>query len=402
MQTLTRRAFLKGSTFTVGAALVMAACKPITKPESAATGSAEVDNALRADIEKLAEAKMKDLHVPGMAVGIVQEQKLVYSQGFGVMNVDTHQAVTPQTVFSMASVSKAFAGVAIMQLVEAGKLNIDEPMTAYVPYFRLADERYKAIKIRHLLAHTSGLPALDDKDFFAEWDTPEYDEGAAERYVRSLSTLKLASTPGETFSYSDMGYDIMADLIAKVSGEIFENYIQKHIFTPLGMKHSTFLVKEVAPAQLSASHILDKTGQKVIVNPQFPYDRKHAPSSCLHSNVEDMSRWIIAHLNGGELDGQRMLNAASHQTLWTMLAKTGYGDIFQGYGWGWFFGEMDGQQTVSSIGAQPGVQTTAGLIVPEKAQAVIALGNYLNSSQESFYTVEFAGEATKKLLNRKA
>ena len=99
-----------------------------------------------------------------MAVGIIKDKQLVYSQGFGVMNLATGQPLTRQTVFSLASVSKTFTGIAIMQLVEAGKLNIDKPMMAYVPYFRLADERYKAIKIRHLLAHTSGLPTLDDKD----------------------------------------------------------------------------------------------------------------------------------------------------------------------------------------------------------------------------------------------
>jgi CubicO group peptidase (beta-lactamase class C family) len=195
-----------------------------------------------------------------------------------------------------------------------------------------------------------------------------------------------------------MGYDILGDVIAKVSGELFEEYIQNHIFTPLGMTHSTFLLSEVDPDLLVAAHVLDQRTYEVIVSPNFPYDRKHAPSSCLHSNVEDMSRWLIAQMNGGELDGQRILNPNSQERLWTMLSTPGYDGMWQEYGWGWWLGDLEGERTVFSAGAQPGVQTMAGLVTPEHSLAVIALGNYLGSFDDPFYAVDFAAELTKQLL----
>jgi CubicO group peptidase (beta-lactamase class C family) len=395
---LTRREFLTGSVLVTSAAFTLMACQPITRPAPTQKTIPTLESGLLVDLEALVEATMQEFRVPGMAVGVVQDGALVYANGFGVMNIDTKQPVTPQSVFSMASVSKAFTGTAIMQLVETGKIDIDEPMTTYVPYFQLADERYKAITIRHLLAHTSGLPALAADDFFAAFENPEYDDGAAERYVRSLHPLELSSAPGETFSYSDMGYNVLGDVIAKVSGELFEEYIQHHLFTPLGMTHSTFLVNEVDPDRLVAAHVLDDATQQVIISPIFPYNRSQAPSSCLHSNVEDMSRWLIAHLNGGELAGTRILSPASHETLWSLLSTPDYGGIWQDYAWGWWLGNLDGEPTIMSAGAQPGVQTMAGLLVPEHSLAVIALGNYLASYDDPFYAVGLAEEVTKLIL----
>lgn len=216
--------------------------------------------------------------------------------------------------------------------------------------------------------------------------------------MRSLSALELGSVSGETFNYSDMGYNVLAEVIAKVSGELFEEYVQNHIFTPLGMTHSTFLLEEVDPELLVAAHVADEASKEVIISPIFPYNRSQAPSSCLHSNVEDMSRWLIAQMNGGELDGQRILTPASQATLWTMLSTPGYGGIWQEYGWGCWLGELEGKPTIMSAGAQPGVQTMAGLVVPEHSLAVIALGNYLASYDDPFYAVGLAEEMMKQFL----
>lgn len=398
MANITRRRFLQTTVAGAGFAL-LTACQPLIIPPSTSTtkGSALASD-LVAELEKEAQATLEKNQLPGMAVGIVMDGQLLYSQGFGVMDIQSGKPLTPQSVQSMASVSKAFTATAIMQLVEAGKMDIDQPLLSYLPYFQMADDRYPQVTIRHLLCHTAGMPALAPEDFFTEFENPEEDDGAAERLVRSLATVKLISNPGETFTYSDTGYDLLADVIAKMSGELFEEYIKQHIFQPLGMQHSTFLLSEVDPAQLVSAHVVDPTTKQIVHSPVFPYNRRHAPSSCLHSNVEDMSRWVMAHLNGGELGGQRILQTGSQLQLWERLSTLGYGGILDGYGWGWFLGDLNGHQTATSIGAQPGVQTLAGLLIPDQQIGIIALGNCRSSADDPFYAMDFGVWLADKLI----
>ena len=120
---------------------------------------------------------------------------------------------------------ETFVATGIMKLVEQGKLQLDAPVTDYVPYFELADDRQHSITIRQLLNHTSGMP--DEDDF--QWESPEFDEGSLERYVKSIRVRSLDNNPGEVFSYSNIGYELLGDVIAKASGISFESYIQEQV-----------------------------------------------------------------------------------------------------------------------------------------------------------------------------
>src|SRR6185295_2428813 len=173
--------------------------------------------------------------LPGVAIGVVKNGKMIYAKGFGVSKLGADTPITSRSLFHMASVTKTFVATAIMQLIEQGKVDLDAPLTKYLPYFRMNDERYRQIKIRQMLSHTSGIPDVTDY----HWDKPEYDAGALERFVRSFSNQKLIFNPGEKFAYSNAAYEMLGDLIAKVSGESFEDYVQHQILTPLGMKDST-------------------------------------------------------------------------------------------------------------------------------------------------------------------
>ena len=401
MKTLTRRQFLQNSAL-VGLGLSLAACQPIRRPEELGqtSVSATADQRFAAITQEI--QSMLDAHeIPGLGIGLIQDNELIYANSFGVRNLDTGEPMTATSVMSMASISKAFTATAIMQLVEADKLDVDEPYVTYVPYFEMEDARYKTITIRHLLAHHSGLPELTPDLFFSEWDDPWTDDEADERYVRSFKTgVTLNQDPGgDQFIYSDFGYDILADLIHKVSGELFEEYVKHHIFEPLGMTNSTFLPNEVDPDQLVAAHVYDDAG-KLIVWENFPYDRKHAPSSCLHSTVEDLSRWVRAHLNGGELNGKRILQTTSQAQLWEALFDWGGEDLVRGYAWGWWLGELEEKQMRLGYGAQPGVQTVVSLF-PTEGIAVIALGNSygaLDGSDSPYYISEVSSTLASKLL----
>ena len=310
---------------------------------------------------------MRQQSVPGLAIGVVVGNKVVYAKGFGLKNLDRKDdPITTDSLFHMASITKLFVGTSVMQLVEQGKISLDSPVVQYVPYFRMRDERYKDITVRQMLTHTSGMPDVEDY----EWDKPQYDDGALERYVRSLSNLSLLSAPGAKFAYSNMAYEILGNLISKVSGETFDDFVQRHTLTPLAMKNSTLLLKQANARLLTTGHVLNSTDGPV-VSKVFPYNRSHSPSSNLHSNVVDMLRWAMANMNRGELDGKRILKASTYDIMWRPVRDdTDEGSI----GISWFVGKRRGFVTVSHSGGDTGFATHL-MMIPEKQMAVVSMSN---------------------------
>src|SRR5256885_971333 len=270
---------------------------------------------LAAELEPKIKEEIQQGHLPGFAIGVVKNGKLIYAKGFGVAQLGATTPITSKSLFHMASVTKTFVATSVMQLIEKRKIDLDAPVIRYLPYFKLNDERYRTITIRQMLSHTSGIP--DTVTY--NWDKPEYDAGALERFVRSIADQKLVFAPGEKFAYSNTAYEMLGDVIAKVSGESFEDYVQHNILTPVGMKDSTLLVREANPQLLTSPHVIENN--KVAVSKIFPYNRAHSPSSTLYSSIEDMSRWAMANLNHGELDGQRILKSETIDSMWQTDAE---------------------------------------------------------------------------------
>ena len=135
---------------------------------------------LQKNIEVIKQV-MQQTGMPGFAIAVVENQNIVYSAGFGVKNLNSKQQMSASALFHMASITKPFVATSIMQLWEQGKIDLDAPVVTYLPYFRLADDRYKQITVRQMLSHISGMPDVQDY----EWNKPQYDDGALERYVRS-------------------------------------------------------------------------------------------------------------------------------------------------------------------------------------------------------------------------
>lgn len=307
--------------------------------------------------------KQKELfEVPGIAVGVIKNDTIIYANAHGVKNLDTQEALTTKSLFHMASVSKPFVATAVVQLMEEGKIDLDERLMHYLPYFTMADERYKNITIRHMLSHTSGIPDVEDY----EWDQPEYDDGAAERFSRSQKSVALDFTPGEKYSYSNTAFDILCDVISKVSGVTFEDYMKAHIFEPIGMRNSTFLKPEVDKSLATSPHIFGDSLQKV-VSKIYPYNRRHAGSSTLHSNVEDMLLWANVHLNKGIIDGKRIYAEASYDLLTTIQTPDGQRKI----GLSWFLGTLNESRLTYHSGGDTGYSTFFGFMPEEKAAIVM-------------------------------
>jgi CubicO group peptidase (beta-lactamase class C family) len=322
-------------------------------------------------LDPFLQKTVREADVPGLAIGIVADGRLAYARGFGVLKVgEPERPVTPETLFHMASITKPFVATAVLQLMERGKVDLDAPVTTYVPYFRLKDPRYRSVTVRQMLTHTSGMPDVRDYG----WDKPEYDDGSLERYVRSLGDKSLLREPGSKFAYSNMAYEVLGDLVAKVSGESFERYVEVNILKPLGMKSSTLLLKEADPAKLAAGHTKGKDGNVRVVA-HYPYNRAHTPSSDLHSSVTDMARWAMANINRGELDGARILKASTYDLMWKPAARTGSpSSLGKRVGISWFLGERMGVPTVSHGGGDDGFRTYL-VLAPDRKAGVVVMSN---------------------------
>lgn len=315
---------------------------------------------------------VQDHPIPGLAVGVVKDYETIYAKGFGVKNITTGEPVDEHTLFHMASVSKTLVATGIMQLVERGAIELDTCVTEYLPYFTLADDRFRLITVRQLLNHTSGMPDEDDY----EWDRPQYDEQSLERYVKSINNRQLMWQPGEQFFYSNIGYEILGDIIAKVTGVSFEQYMKEYILQPTGMRSSSFLKNEAADDHLATPHILGlNQGYGAEVSEIFPYNRAHGPSSTLYASAEDMCRYAIAQLHRGDVpEGRRILEQESYNELWKKHASTAYGAELEGIGLAWFLGEYRGLRMVSHSGMDTGFRSNL-ILLPDQGIALSVMTN---------------------------
>jgi len=331
------------------------------------------------ELDAVLQEIMARWDIPGLAVGLVQGDEIVYAKGFGVQSLETQAPVTLDSVFCTASVSKCFVATAVMQLAERGKINLDAPIVQYLPYFQMDDERYRQITIRQILSHTSGMPDMDENEYDELVTHPEYDDGAAERYVRGLRNRKLIANPGERFSYSNIAYNVLGDMLAKVSGKSFETYMQEHILLPSGMLNSTFMLADVPTDLLAVPHL---RSPEMKVNPTYPYHRADSPASFLHSTVLDMCHWGITSLNRGIYLGQSILSSASYDLMWTPVVDRGYPPpgMYEEMGLGWTLGHYKDVRTVSHGGAGFG-WTDFFFILPEKNCAAVLLCNEESSSR---------------------
>ena len=181
-------------------------------------------------IDAYVDQQMQRLRLPGVSLAIVEKGQIVHWRGFGQARPGG-QSPTPQTPFFIGSLTKSFTALAVMQLVEAGKIDLDASVQRYLPWFRVADSWASAqIAVRHLLNQTSGLPTSAGEIPLADFDSRP---GAAERQMRALALLQLARPVGAAFEYSNANYDLLGLIIEVASGESYGSYVQSHIFLSL-------------------------------------------------------------------------------------------------------------------------------------------------------------------------
>ena len=355
----------------VGALLCVVGC---SRTSQSAVSQSGTPQALEAIVRDFAEQH----RLPGLAAGVWRRGEVILRMGVGHQDGPGSSPIDGETVFHLASVTKPFVATAVMQLVEEGKMCLDCPLRRYLPYFSMQGPGADRITIRQLLTHTAGMG--DTSDF--RWTTPEYDDGAVERYVRSLAPVRLDFAPGSGWRYSNRGFDVLADAIAKADGRPFEAVIQRRILTPLGMRRSTLLMSDIDSARMALGHRRDGSAVGY-----YPYNRRHAGSSTLHSTLDDMLRWAAANLGRGALDQRRILPASAYDELWrpyrdiraTIAEQTrraGY--VFpydsMAIGLSWFLPVEDGRELVYHSGSDPGFASNI-LLSPSEQIGVVVLIN---------------------------
>jgi len=304
--------------------------------------------------------------VVGYAVGIVEDGRLAYVHAFGERELGSGSGLDTASVFHWASVSKPFVATAVMQLNERGLLDLDARLVDVLPEYKSSDPRSRDITIRQLLLHTSGLPDVEDY----QWDRPVYDDRALARWVLEDSPRELLFDPGTDRQYSNLGYEVLGLVIEETSGMVFEQYMARNVFEPLGMARSTFLYPEVPEGLRTVGYTGSEN--RVPVG-HYPYNRRHAPSSTLNTNVEDMARFAIALLDGGELDGVRILGQDTVKDMWAPR-WTVRDDPFKAGAMGWVVEDYEGRRMVRHFGWDDGFRS-ALIIFPADMSAVFLVTN---------------------------
>ncbi|MGC5076072.1 serine hydrolase [Agrococcus sp. DT81.2] len=326
------------------------------------SGHTAVDRRVREALWPFVEQVVEDWSLPAVAVCAVHRDR-VLARGFGTADRSSGARATADTLFHLASVSKTFVAVAVLQLVESGTLELDAPITSILPALRWADPRAEGITPRLPLSHRSGLGDVSDYG----WHQPELDDDALARFAARVAGWPLERDPGSGYRYSNAGFELLGHVVATVGGAPFEQHLRTHVLEPAGMAASTFLRDDV-PHHLAA---LPHVGLPARV-PGFayPYTRSHAPSSSLHSSAAELGQWLRVHLARG--DG--LLSRTTHDSMWRPCGETGKPGWHSGIALGWFRGEHRGHAVVSHPGSDPGFQSSL-VLLPELGIGAVALAN---------------------------
>ena len=361
MYCLIRKFALVGLALFIG----LTAARVHAKPPRAAADFAAIDTYV--------ERQMHELGIPGLALGIVQGDQVVHLKGFGLADAAA-QPVTPQTPFVIGSTTKSFTALAVMQLVEAGKIELDAPIQHYLPSFRLADPDASArITVRDLLHQTSGISTADGN---ADVTRDDRADDALEQRTRAMESIRLSQPVGATFQYANANYDLLGLLIQAVSGQPYEEYIQQHIFAPLDMRHA-FTAPDSAQSDGLAKGHNYWFGVPTAMTTPFP--RGSLPSGYLIASAEDISHYLIAQLNDGRYRDATVLSAQGIAALHRPAVAA-----FQGnhYAMGWFVGQGGGAPAVWHNGTVPGFNAKI-VLVPTGRWGVVALMNASSQLNEA-------------------
>ncbi|MEX0678939.1 MAG: serine hydrolase [Pirellulales bacterium] len=314
---------------------------------------------------------MADWEVPGMAIAIVKDNAVVLAKGFGVRKLGETTPVDAGTLFAIGSTSKAFTAAALAILVDEGKLKWDDAATRHLPSLELYDPYVaRELTVRDLLCHRCGLPRGD-----LVWYATSYDRGEV---LRRLRFLKPQWSFRSQYGYQNIMFLAAGEIIPRVTGQSWDDFVKQRLFLPLGMKSACTSVKELAAnGNVAMPHA--KIEDKVEPIAWRNIDNV-GPAGSINANVTDMAQWLRMQLGEGEIDGKRLISAAAIKEMHASQTVVPLDDRerlfyldahFLNYGLGWFLHDYHGRKIVEHGGSIDGMRAQVALVPEEKLGLVI-------------------------------
>jgi len=334
------------------------------------------------EVDNVVNRALTAFNVPGIAVAIVKDGKVILSKGYGIKSIHTNEKVDGNTLFGIASNSKAFTTAALAMLVDEGKLKWDDKVISYLPNFKMYNDYVtNEFTIRDLLTHRSGL-GLGAGDLMI-W--PGKSDFTPLDIIQNLQYLKPVSAFRTQYDYDNLLYIVAGEVINKVSGMTWCEFIETQIMKPLDMKNSAAsFIRLKDTSNVIAPHVPMDGKLKVIKRYQ---DQILDPAGGIYSSVNDMSKWMIMQLNNGKYGAEnKQLFSVKEQTeMWTpqtiipATTKPPYNTHFSSYGLGWFLSDVKGYKQVTHTGGLEGIVTQVTLF-PELNLGIVVLTNQQSGS----------------------
>lgn len=314
---------------------------------------------------------IKEWQVPGIAIAIIKDDRIVLAKGFGVRELGKPTPVDERTLFAIGSSSKAFTAAAIAMLVDEGKLKWDDPATKHLPGFQLFDPyTTRELTVGDLLTHRSGLTRGD-----LLWYASAYDR---DEVVRRVRYLKPSWSLRSRFGYQNIMFLAAGQILPSVGGKNWDDFIRERIFMPLGMSSSSTSIKAFANSNnVATPH--SRIEDKIQTVPWRNIDNI-APAGSINSNVVDMAQWVRLHLGGGTYENKRLLSSGAIKEMHmpqTIIRLEGQNERlypeahFLSYGMGWFLSDYRGRKVVEHGGAIDGMRALVAMMPEEKLGMVI-------------------------------
>lgn len=307
--------------------------------------------------------------VPGASAAVLAGGDVVAEAAAGVLSIRTGVEATPESIFQIGSISKAYTATLVMQLVDEGSVDLDAAISTYLPELSLAEDAVvDEVTVRQLLSHTSGI----DGDCFA--DTGRGDD-CVERYVDRCATLRMTHRPGETMSYCNTGYVLLGRMVEKLRGATWDAVLKQRLLRPIGAKSACTLPEDAILRRAAVGHI-HGPGQEPIATKLWMLPRSMGPAGLISSTAREMLLFAQLHLDGGTTqDGTRVLSeeavAAMQQPHTTVPDRWSVGDR---WGLGWILFDWQGHQLFGHDGSTIG-QAAFLRVLPEAGAAVALLTN---------------------------
>ncbi len=308
----------------------------------------------RADsVDDFLKRQIRKRHIPGLSLAIVKDGRVVKAAGYGLANVELGARATPQTVYCLASMSKQFAAASIMLLVQDGKVSLESPIGKYLDG---APDAWKGVTVRHLLTHTSGLP----REGMQTTDKTGRADFSRDDIWKAAIALPLQTPPGERFAYSNLGFNLAALIVERVSGKSYGDFLQARIFGPLGMKSSRLNDYQTPVQNRACGYIWTQRGLRIAdqTSPTLYFG-----AGAILSTVLDLAKWDAA------LYTDKLLNAESRRQMW--LATRLNGGKSAGYGFGWEVGSLHGHERVAHDGLLAGFRTYIARFLKDRLTLIV-------------------------------